>query len=91
MTRTIWKFTLTLTDHQTLEAPGDFEPLSAQIQLGVPCLWALVSPSVASERHTIWIHGDGHIVQHPGHLRFIGTVQVDPGTVFHVFHALKAF
>jgi hypothetical protein len=89
MTRTVWKFPLAMTDSQMIEAPGDFEPLSVQMQHGVACLWAIVSPSLSKESHNIWIHGDGHIIQYPGHLRFVGTVQVGPGEAYHVFHALK--
>lgn len=51
MNKSIWKFTLKITDVQTIEAPAFSEPLCVQIQNGVPCLWMLVMPEMEKHLH----------------------------------------
>lgn len=83
--KTIWKWTLAVTDQQFVDMPQDAEPLSVQMQGGLPQLWALCSPDKAKVGRSIRIIGTGHpITDDPG--SHIGTFQMhDGGLVFHVF------
>ena len=83
--RTIWKFGLEVTGRQSVTMPADAEILSVQVQAGVPCLWALVSPDAPGVPRTVDTYGTGHPVDgNPG--RYIGTYQLsNGGLVFHVF------
>lgn len=81
--KSIWKYPLAVQDLQEVEAPSDFEPISAQMQNGVLCVWAMVTPSLPVERHQVWIVGTGRSFVATG-LRFVATVQVGMGLVFHV-------
>jgi hypothetical protein len=85
--RAIWKYTLEVTDLQTLEMPVGAEILSVQMQHGVPTLWATVNPAALTQFRTIAIHGTGNpIPGDPG--IFLGTVQQQVGNstlVWHIF------
>ena len=84
--KTIWKFELTTTDEQVVTMPAGADILSAQVQHGTICLWALVDDSQStSEQRRINIYGTGHAVGHAIG-RFVGTVMLDDGNiVLHVF------
>lgn len=83
--RTIWKWSLALTDVQALQIPRGAKLLSVQMQGELPQLWALVDPSEPRDMRTIRIIGTGHpIDEHPG--EYVGTFQMRDGAlVFHVF------
>jgi hypothetical protein len=83
--KTIWKYELAILDEQDISAPADWEPLSVQLQRGVPCLWAAVDSDKPVIQHRLWIHGTGHKMSEMDRL-FVGTFQMpDLGLVFHVF------
>lgn len=85
---TIWKFPIKITDVQKVEMPMGAEILSAQMQNGDLCLWALVSPANNKELRTIEIHGTGNYVE-PADRKFIGTAQMAGGAlVWHVFESI---
>jgi hypothetical protein len=83
--KTIWKWTLAVTDQQSVELPRGAEILAVQIQGGLPQLWALCDSDQPKERRVIAIIGTGHpIVREPG--RYINTFQMyDGALVFHAF------
>ena len=85
--RTIWKWTLAVTDLQALDMPKGAKILSIQTQGQMPQLWAYIDPTEPREARTIRIIGTGHpIPEHPGD--YIGTFQMGGGAlVFHVFEA----
>ncbi len=86
--KSIWKYSLELTDRQELEMPEGAWILSVQMQCNNICLWVAVNTEVQKKKRVIYIVGTGHNV---GHLhrslhRFIGTVQMRGGAlVWHIF------
>jgi hypothetical protein len=54
---TVWKFTLALTDEQTIVIPQDAECLHVGMQDGRPCLWARVDPDSPDEEMSIRVVG----------------------------------
>jgi hypothetical protein len=85
--RTIFKYPLTLTDHQLIELPKNSECLTVQMQKDVPCLWAVVDRSQPNEVRTIHLVGTGQRMP-DGILFYLGTVQ-DHGFVWHFFLEVK--
>jgi hypothetical protein len=85
MKRTIWKFPLRVDDHVAIEMPMASKVLCVQVQLGTPCLWALVYPDAKMETRDFRVIGTGHPIERdPGD--YIGTFQLNGGAlVFHVF------
>ena len=81
--KTIWKYTLNITDHQAINIPINEELLSVQIQHGQPQLWALVDPEEERSEVFIRIYGTGHSIDQEN-LEYIDTFQAGP-LVFHVF------
>lgn len=81
---TIWKFELTLAGRQYTEMPAGAEVLSADMQDGKLCIWAIVDPSATKERRYFEVYGTGTYMNPDSNLRFIGTVQ-EPPFVWHVF------
>jgi hypothetical protein len=83
---TIWKFPLTTTDEQVVQMPRNAVILSAQVQGQDICLWAMVNPESPKEGRHIRIVGTGHPFPEGRYCKFIGTVQLEGGSlVFHVF------
>lgn len=81
--RTIWKFPLEVTDHQSIEMPANAKVLSVADQAGVLTIWALVDPEAERELRHVWVFGTGHPVTVSG-ATFRGSVQQGP-FVWHVF------
>ena len=97
--KTIWKFTLTITDEQVLEMPRGAQILSVQTQYDQPQLWALVDDGApktkrrvvvlgtgndaASLAKSLWRADEGRYAPFPV---YVGTFQVRGGSfVGHVF------
>ena len=82
----IWKYTLEITDTQTIEMPDGASILSVANQDGNLCLWAKVIPSRRRTPRTIEIIGTGHAIEesHTIARRFIGSAVISP-FVWHVF------
>jgi hypothetical protein len=89
--RTIYKYTLNIDSHQAIEVPSGAEFLSAQIQNGKVCVWALVDPNAKKELELFIIAGTGHpFPEQPKQFQFLGTVQQAGGAlVWHIFRAVK--
>ena len=81
----IWKWTLNMTDVQTVEMPAGAKPLTVQLQGGMPQLWALCDERSPVEPRLIAIYGTGNpMPANPG--RYISTFQMAGGSlVFHAF------
>ena len=79
----IWKYTLEITDLQTVEMPSGAIILSVDNQDGSLCLWALVDTEAAKEEVCIEIIGTGNPV-FSATRQFIGTVLMG-SLVWHVF------
>ena len=81
----VWKFQLPIIDEFELMMPKGAQILSAQIQTGIPCLWALVDPDEGQELKRFRMAGTGHIIAEDAvEFVFIGTFQFD-GLVIHLF------
>jgi hypothetical protein len=87
--KTIWKFTLALTDSQRIEMPEDAEILTVQLQGETIQLWAVVDPGKAdnTEMRTFEIHGTGNPIG-DGVREYITTFQ-QPPFVWHVFERVE--
>jgi len=82
----IYKYTLSITDEQTVELPLGAKILSIQTQGEMPQLWALVNDlQERKQSRRIRICGTGHqIPDSPG--EYLGTFQMHDGSlVFHAF------
>lgn len=88
---TILKYPLEIKDEQTVKLPDGAKILTAQVQLGKLCIWALVDDR--EERTTdmrIEIFGTGHNIP-TGTRVYLGTVQMREGTlVWHVFENIAS-
>lgn len=87
--RTIWKFTLQITDMQKVRMPAGAKILSVQKQGFHVCLWAMVNTEQPLETRHIEILGTGNpISEGVGVSRtFIDTVQDGP-LVWHIFERM---
>jgi hypothetical protein len=83
----IWKYSLKITDFQTLSMPVGAKVLSLHLQHGCPQLWALVDEGGPQELRTFTTIGTGNPI--PSELKlgaFIGTYLArGDAVVFHVF------
>jgi hypothetical protein len=80
----VWKWTLTVTDVQSLMLPGGARILDIQLQGEAPQLWALCDELATPELRTIAIYGTGNpMPERPGD---IATFQTHGGAlVWHAF------
>lgn len=85
----ILKYTLQITDVQTLFLPLGATPLTVQMQHGMPQLWALVDPaSVVTEARLFRVYGTGHDIADALTMLYLATVQDANGFVWHIFEDL---
>jgi hypothetical protein len=83
---TIYKYPIAIDDEQDVAMPASSQLLSVQEQLGTPCMWALVDPSVPMTRRRIATVGTGHPAQRVASGACVGTYQhMDGQLIFHVF------
>ena len=85
--KTVYKYSLRVTDSQVITLPKGSKILSVGEQHGNIRLWALVDTTEPeAEQHTIIVHGTGHNANDVEGATFIGTVFLADGSlVFHVF------
>lgn len=83
----IWKYQLAVTDRQHVQMPIGAQILSAHLQNGIMCLWAVIDDNCTERvNRDIEIFGTGNPVP-DGRRAFIGTV-VAPPFVWHVFERI---
>ena len=85
--QTIWKYPLEIQDDQTIRIPIGAEILTAQLQDGNLCLWAVVDADskALTEPRFIQIYGTGHsMVGTSLDRKYIATIQIG-WAVYHVF------
>jgi hypothetical protein len=81
----IWKYQIPIGDVVHIEMPAGAEPLYADIQGVMPCLWARVDPTQPKEIRCFRFAGTGHALD-SGVGRHIGSWKMASGTlVFHLF------
>lgn len=79
----IWKYTLEITDEQTIKMPVGLKILSAQLQANAVCIWALCDAEQRMEQRHFVIIGTGHPVP-AFRLTYIATIQQEC-LVWHLF------
>lgn len=91
MNQRVWKYPIErLTDEFTLRLPEGARILTVQMQYGRPCLWAQVDSTAPLTTRTFRIVGTGHPVPDGCLLHYLGTFQMDGGTlVFHLYESLE--
>lgn len=84
----IWKWTLGVTDRQSVQMPRGAKLLTVQSQGDMPQLWALCDETAPKEPRLIVIHGTGNLMPNEPPGDYVGTFQIHGGAlVFHVFDA----
>lgn len=84
MSQRVWKYGLSISGVNVLRMPDGAEPLSVQMQDGVPCLWALVEDDYEATERTFSFAGTGHAIPATLVTDYIGTIQQGP-FVWHLF------
>ena len=83
----VLKYELNVVGQFTLTVPKVFQPLTIQLQRGVPCLWALVNLGHGTQEVNFRMVGTGQdigdkdLINHT----YLGTVQEQLGFVWHYF------
>lgn len=86
MTQRIFKYPIHVADSQAVDMPEGAQILTIQVQLGQPCIWALVDDDVPPERREIHMRGTGHDCNGVERLRYVSTFQMAEGAlIFHAF------
>lgn len=88
----IWKYSIEITDIQTVMMPKDSDILSCQAQYGDPKIWAIGDPSLEKEDRFIEIIGTGNPAHETANVKrvFIDTFQMHGGDlVFHAFERVE--
>jgi len=85
--RKIFKYPLSVTDHQEIHVPVGGKFISVQVQNNEICLWALVDEDKIQVAREIRVIGTGHpIYDDSGNMDYIGTVQMMSGKlIWHIF------
>lgn len=81
--KTIYKYTIKLTERQNVTMPVTADIICAQVQDGKICLWATVDTESEFEERLIGIFGTGNALPQLS-MRHIDTVQIAP-FVWHIF------
>ena len=83
--KTVYKYELEITDRQDIHLPKGAQFLSAQMQNGKLCVWALVESTREHVHRIFHVLGTGHPMR-TDNLVYIGTAQmIGGGLVWHVF------
>lgn len=82
--QTVWKFHLQIGGVWEVEMPANAEILSLALQGDDLFFWAKVEPGNAFVRRRFIVVGTGNAMPSRT-LKFLGTVHLDNGLVFHAF------
>jgi len=88
----IFKYPLTVTDHQVISMPQGATILTVQTQREIPCIWAEVDPEeVRVTMRRFRIYGTGHdMPDRKDFPHYVGTFQIrGHDLVFHVYTDFK--
>ncbi len=87
--KVIYKYKLDFSEIQDVPMPAGAKILSAQMQKGSLCMWALVDPAKVDESVRIYIAGTGHNINNEN-MVYIDTFQQLGGEfVFHAFRGIE--
>lgn len=74
-----------LIDYFELELPFGANILTVQVQDDIPCIWCLVEPRNGPEKRKFRLVRTRYLIKDPTHLIYIGTFQLNPDVVYHLF------
>lgn len=84
--KTIYKYTLEVTDEQTVNMPSGAKILHLEEQHSSICMWALVDREEPNIARIFQIFGTGHQIPESALRTYIATVLTDQGRfAWHVF------
>ena len=88
---TIYKYNLMITGHQQIQLPIGADVLSAKEQNGNLCIWAMVDTDKSDIMLDVYIQGTGQPSTLPERhqIRFIDSVEMSNGLVWHIYVACK--
>lgn len=85
MARTIYKYTLEIADDQEITMPRGAEILCVHEQDHRVCIWAEVVTDRHPQQRRFIVRGTGYSIDPNLDKKYIGTVFLSNGLVFHVF------
>lgn len=89
--KTIYKYVLPIEKFPAVEIHEGAEIISAQMQHGSLCVWAIVDPSAKTELRSFRVIGTGMHFESDTLGKHLGTVQLEDGfLILHVFEAADA-
>ncbi len=84
--KTIYEYIMQETDMQTVLMPRGYDQLAIQCHNGRLTLWAMVDPAeTRTDAEVFRIVGTGHRFEDADKCRYLSTVQMNTGLVWHVF------
>lgn len=89
MEKQIWKYAVEVKDNQSIAMPSGATILSIQEQHDQIQMWVLVDPKLPQEERKFKIYGTGHTIQYLANMKFIQTIPMNNGFVWHVFEEIK--
>jgi len=85
MSKSIFKYEITINNYQVVMMPKNADILCTGVQYGKMCLWALVDPKAEKESRRIILKGTGHSIDGKN-MKYIGTNQMMQGLlIWHIF------
>lgn len=91
MNKVIFKHPIAMHGITSLLLPVGFQPLSLQLQFGIPCLWILRPAGLDVSRQHVFV--TAYVTGHAGSIdgEYLGTLQFDGGAfIAHYFYTLGA-
>lgn len=84
--RVVYKYVVDVADTVTVQMPHGAELLHLDMQMGLPCIWALVDTDQKEVPHQFAWRGTGHDCSGLRADQHVGTVLLHSGRlVFHLF------
>ena len=89
---TVFKYQLPLGDYFKLALPKGARVLTADMQNGQPCLWALINPDNKTEKRLFRFVGTGQMIEDSlKRLEFVATFQMEGGSLtLHIFEVKES-
>ena len=83
----VYKYTIPVEDHFSLDLPAGAKILTVQVQYQEPQIWALVDSGQSNVRRDFRMAGTGHDIKEDNDsLTYIGTFQLSGGSfIGHLF------
>lgn len=86
MNKSVYKYSIEVTDYQSVKMPRDAKILYVQLQYNSPHLWALVDKDAPIVNRHIRIIGTGHLADDVSEVNYIGSFQMNINSIPLVFH-----